>query len=261
MVIVAEGHGNVEPRVPPSVHEFGPRGAFVRALTVRDRYVPSRIGPLTKGVRPNLGFESAAITPGGRLYVATESALVQDGDPTTFDKGAPSRILEYVRRGGEYQPAREFAYMVEPISRPAFEAGLAVNGLVELLPVDEDVFLALERSFVAETGNTGRNMNRIRLFLIDLRGAADVSAYDSLKTAPAITPVKKVPLLDLSNVTGLSPELAPSLDNFEALAFGPRLADGRQTLILASDDNFNISQRTWFLLFAVDGLTSAQRIQ
>lgn len=261
MIIVAEGSGRVEPRIPPSIQEYGPRGALVRALPVRDRYVPDRTGPQTKGVRSNLGFEGATVTKSGRLFVATESPLLQDGDLTTFDKGGPSRILEYVRRSGEYHPAREFVYMVEPISRPPFEAGLAVNGLVELLAVDEDVFLALERSFVAEPGNTGRSMNRIRLFRIDVRGAADVSAYDSLKGPDTITPVKKTMLLDLSNVAGLSADLAPSLDNFEAIAVGPRLPGGRQTLILASDDNFNISQRTWFLQFAVDGLPPVQRVQ
>jgi 3-phytase len=258
LIVVAEGSARAEPRIPPSIQEYGPRGAFVKALPVRDRFVPDRTGAQTKGVRSNLGFESVTITKGGRLLVGTESPLLQDGDPTTFDKGGPSRILEYVRRGGDYHPAREFVYTVEPISRPVFEVGLAVNGLVELLSVDEHVFLALERSFVAEAGNTGRNMNRIRLFLIDLRGASDVSAYDSLQSAPSITPVKKVLLVDLSSVPGLSAELAPSLDNFEAIAFGPPLPDGRQTLILASDDNFNIAQRTWFLLFAID---ISQRIQ
>ncbi len=258
MIIVAEGSGNVEPRIPPSVNEYGPRGAFVRSLPVRDRFVPNPTGPQTKGVRSNLGFEAATVTRNGRLFVGTEATLVQDGPLTTFEKGAPSRILEYLSRAGsEYRPAREFVYIVEPIPRPSFEAGLAVNGLVELLPIDEDVFLALERSFVAETGNTGRNMNRIQVFMIDLRGAADVSGIESLKDA-AFTPVKKVPLFDLSNVPGLSPDLAPSLDNFEALVFGPTLPDGRRSLILASDDNFNVSQRTWFLLFAVDGLASRQ---
>jgi 3-phytase/alkaline phosphatase D len=261
MIIVAEGSARVEPRIPPSIREYGPRGAFVRAVPVRDRYAPDRTGPQTKGVRSNLGFESVALTKGGRLFVAVESPLLQDGELTTFDKGAPSRILEYVRRGGEYLPAREFVYIVEPIDRPAFEAGLAVNGLVDLLAIGEEVFLALERSFVAEPGNTGRTMNRIRLFRIELRGAADVSAYDSLKAAPAATPVRKTLLLDLSEVGGLDAALAPGLDNFEAMALGPRLPGGRQTLILVSDDNFNVSQRTWFLQFAVDGLPHAQRVQ
>jgi hypothetical protein len=63
--------------------------------------------------------------------------------------------------------------------------------------------------------------------------------------------VQKKLLLDLKKTPGLSSELAPSLDNFEGLAWGPRLADGRQTLILVSDDNFSVRQRTWFLAFAI----------
>lgn len=261
MLIVSEGMGNAEPRVPPAVLEFGPDGTFLRSLAVPDRFVTNPTGPLARGVRSNIGFESIALTPGGRLFVGTESAIVQDGDLTTFEKAAPARIIEYVSHGARYEPAREFVYMVEPVHRPSFEPGLAVNGLVELLALDEHALLALERSYVAEAGDTGRDVNRIRLFRIDLRGATDVSRFDSLKDAPSFTPVAKTALFDLSRVPGLSPELAPSLDNFEAMAFGPRLPDGRVSLILASDDNFNRAQRTWFLLLAVDGLTRPLRIQ
>ena len=34
-------------------------------------------------------------------------------------------------------------------------------------------------------------------------------------------------------------------DNWEAMALGPALSDGRQTLVLASDDNFNLLQSSW----------------
>jgi hypothetical protein len=36
------------------------------------------------------------------------------------------------------------------------------------------------------------------------------------------------------------------------MTFGPRLPDGRATLLLVSDDNFSPAQRTWFLLFAIE---------
>ena len=35
------------------------------------------------------------------------------------------------------------------------------------------------------------------------------------------------------------------------MTFGPRLPDGRATLLLVSDDNFSGEQRTWFLMFAI----------
>ena len=42
------------------------------------------------------------------------------------------------------------------------------------------------------------------------------------------------------------------LDNVEGMTFGPRLPDGRRTLILVSDDNFSPTQFTQFLAFAID---------
>ena len=41
-------------------------------------------------------------------------------------------------------------------------------------------------------------------------------------------------------------------DNSEAISFGETLPDGRQTIIVASDNNFNDAQQTQFLAFAID---------
>ena len=79
----------------------------------------------------------------------------------------------------------------------------------------------------------------------------DISAPLKVKDAPDAVPVRKTLARDLTAVPGLDGDLAPSLDNFEGLAFGPRLADGRQSLVLVSDDNFHEHQRTWFLLFGI----------
>lgn len=254
LLVSSEGIGHREPRMPPAILEFGRYGSFVRALPIRDRYRPTPTGPPTAGVRPNKGFESLTIAPGGgKVFAGVETSLVQDGEETTFERGAPARLLEYVRDGDTYRPRAEFVYMVEPIFRPPFQPGLAVNGLVELLALDEQQLLALERSFVEEAGGTRRNMNRIRLFNVSLRGATDVSGLESLAGTAGVVPVTKTLLLDLSDVAGLSNELAPGLDNFEGMAFTAPLADGRPGFVLVSDDNFNPTQRTWFLQFAVDG--------
>jgi hypothetical protein len=252
LILSCEGRGLAEPRVPPAIVGFGAHGEFLRRIPVPDRFLPNSNGPQTKGVRPNFGLEALALTPdGSRLFTAAESALVQDADVTTVEHGTMTRIIEYRRGGGTYEPHREFMYSIEPVVKPPFEISLAVNGLVELIALGDGRLLAMERSYVEEAGNTGRGLNRIRLFRVDTRGASDVSAVESLKSASGLVPVTKAPFVDLSDVAGLSPDLGPSLDNFEGMAFGPPLPDGRQSLVLVSDDNFNPKQRTWFLRLAI----------
>jgi hypothetical protein len=252
LLVSSDGIGT-EPRVAPVIVEFLRTGAYVREIPIPDRFRPNPTGPQAKGVRTNTGFESLAVSADGeRLYTAAEAALVQDGEMPTFDAGSPARMVEFEREGGSFTPRREFVYMVEPTYRPPFTPGLAVNGLVELLMLADGQMLALERSFVQEAGvATPRDMNRIRLFRVSLEGATDVSKVESLKRATDIVPVKKTLVFDLSDTPGLSPELAPSLDNFEGMAFLAPLPDGRPVFVLVSDDNFNPAQRTWFLQFAV----------
>jgi hypothetical protein len=124
--------------------------------------------------------------------------------------------------------------------------------LVELLAFDRTTLLALERAHIENGEARAPGRNSIRVYRITLTGATDISTLASLGGHAEVVPVKKTLLMDLSDVKGLSPELAPILDNFEGLAFGPRLPDGRATLLLVSDDNFSAVQRTWFLLFAIE---------
>ena len=56
---------------------------------------------------------------------------------------------------------------------------------------------------------------------------------------------EKTLLLDLRT-------LGIPLDNVEGMTLGPRLPDGRQSLVLVSDNNFAAAQFTQFLLFALD---------
>lgn len=52
-------------------------------------------------------------------------------------------------------------------------------------------------------------------------------------------------LLDFGNVVGV-------VDNLEGMTFGPPLADGRHTLLVVSDNNFNPTQETQFIALAVE---------
>jgi 3-phytase len=238
LVLTSEGFANR--LIDPWVREFALDGRQLRALPVPEAFLPVADG--SRGVRQNLGFESASTAPNGRfLFTGTEAALAQDGPPATLGAGSPARLLRYNLQTGRLD--RQYVYWTDPIAEPSVPAGaFAVNGLVELLPLNNQFLLAMERSFSVGAPGTG---NTIRLYHVALPGADDVNGFDSLASSlGSVQPAAKTLLLDLD-------ALGLPLDNVEGMAFGPDLPDGRRSLVLVSDNNFAPTQFTQFLLFAV----------
>ncbi len=189
----------------------------------------------------NQTFESLSLSPNGQsLFTANEGYLLADGE--TADGSDRIRILRYENSARDgFVPADEFYYLADP--------GL---GVVEIVALSEDELLVMERGFQAGVGNT------VRIYRVSLDGAKDVSGVESL-AASNVEPVQKELLVDLSDCPTGGAKAAPGavqanplLDNFEALTLGPLLPDGRQSLVLVSDDNFNRSQTTRVIVLAVE---------
>lgn len=243
----------------PTVREMAPDGSFVRDFAVPSYYQPSGSvagnQPGDRGVVNNLAFESLTVSTDGRtLYTATENALVQDGPVATVGRGSPARILSFDLATGA--AGAEFVYPVSPVVLPPNPAGgFATNGLVELLAIAPGEFIAVERSFAAGAATPGVGPsgqptgNSIRLFHVDTRQATDVSGRASL-AGQAYTPAAKTLLLDLSDLRHDDGSVL-ALDNIEGLTLGPVLADGRQSLVLVSDNNFSGTQFTQFVALAI----------
>jgi len=225
--------GDVNRQIQPFIKEFSLDGKYLRSLPLPDKIL---IKP-NSGIRNNLSLESLTVTPDKKsLFAATENALFQDGEKATLTAGTPVRIWRYDLNN--YQPQEEYLYLTEPIAAASTsEGGLMTNGLVELLALSDRHLLSLERSFSVGPGNF------IKLFDISLEGATNIKDIDNLQQEMAqIVPVRKKLLLDLNN-------LGITLDNIEGMTFGPTLADGRPSLVLVSDNNFNLFQVTQFLAF------------
>ena len=234
VIVTSEGFTNRG--IDPWIRVFRLDGSHVRSLTVPNQFL---LGP-GKGVRPNLGFESAAFSK-KNLWTGSEGALTQDGPAASLTDRSPARLLRY-RKGS---PAQQYLYLTETIAEPPVPAtNFAVNGLVDILPLGNHELLTMERSFSVGAPGTG---NKIKLFRVDLKHADDISGFSSLAGLfGTIEPVQKTLLLNLD-------VLGRPLDNVEGMTFGPRLRDGRRTLLLVSDNNFAATQFTQFLLFAYGG--------
>jgi len=237
--------GVVERGVQPFVARLGEDGREVSRLALPDRYLSDGSG--RRGVRSNLAFESLTVSPDGRFLVAgLENALLEDGPAADVGVDSPARLLAW--RLEESGPPCEYAYEVDPVSRPPGEPeGFRVNGLVDLLALGDDRLLALEREWVSGVGH------RIQLFLVRLDPPLSARFGSG---SPSLGRTVKRRLIDFS-------ALGRPLENFEGMAFGPRLGDGRRSLVIVSDDNFDTAtQRTRFFVFAVDDSPlSVARIQ
>lgn len=221
---------------------------FVRRATADGRYQGELpLPPLFEvdqahrfGPRNNESFEGISFTPDGNtLWVSLEGPLYQDGPLPKPDAGALNRITRFSRDGAVLG---QYVYPLSAIPATPGPGKYSDNGISEILALSDTRLLVLERSAVQDAA--GAYHVFVRLFEIDSAGATDVQQAKTLVGAQ-FQPVSKRLVLDL-NTLNLS-----KIDNLEGMALGPRLPNGKRSLVLISDDNFSKSQVTQLLLFEV----------
>jgi hypothetical protein len=230
--ILWTSEGDAPANQSPTLRESRLDGSLVRDFEIPALLQFSRPGT---GPRANLTFEGLALTPDARTaWVAMETALQQDGpEPGVGRPGGPCRFTAFDVAGG--RAVRQVAYMPDAIPGPAVP-GAAENGVSEILMLDATRMLVLERAYMAGTGAS------LRIYEIDTREGSDTLALPRLAPGNYRAAAKRF-VADFSQL-GLS-----RLDNTEGMCWGPRLPNGRRSLVVVSDDNFRSSQVTQFAAF------------
>ncbi len=225
--LVWSTEGDFDHGYPPAIRRIKADGTPVARHVVPDALTFHDGGK--SGARKNATTEGISWSADGRsLWVSMEQPLVQDGPIPSVAEGGLTRLSRLDRSG---KLLAQYAYRIDPV-QVASPVGVGDNGISEILALDAHRLLVLERSGIKETD--GRYSYHIRLYLADVAKAQDVSKTGSLLA----TPVKAVDKRLLLNFDSLGIRI----DNLEAMAWGPRLADGARTLVLASDDNYDDKQ-------------------
>jgi len=238
----SEGHA--PSGTAPWLREARADGSFVRELTLPAMFsFQPGAGP-----RGNLTLEGLALAPDGQsAWIAMENALLQDGPmPTVEAPGGPCRFTQIDLNSGK--ALRQIAYVPDAIPRaPVPPTGFADNGVSEILMLDAERMLVLERAYMAGWGTEAGNS--LRLYLADTGQASDTLALPVLRPG-AYRPAGKTLLADFSAFTGAGtgPRLK-RLDNTEGMSWGPVLPNGRRSLMFISDDNFSARQISQWLAF------------
>lgn len=253
----------------PSVYEFTAAGQFVRAFETPANLLP-RAGStpnftdgrptITAGRQDNRGYEGLTVTPDGRTaYAVLQDPLVNEG-ANPSNGAADGRFSRNVRivafDVATGQSTGQFIYQLESLadlngrtSQPFGPNAQGRNiGVSAIQALGNNRFMVLERDnrgLGVEDPTATTDVASKRIFLIDLTGATDVSSVSLAGTnsLPAgVRPVSKTatPFLDIA--AGLRALGLTIPEKIEGFAFGPRLDDGGIVLILATDNDFSVTQ-------------------
>lgn len=193
-----------------------------------------------KGFRNNLAIEGSTFSVDGTsIWTSMEAPVIQDGPVPTAKSGALSRITQYDRQGNILA---EYAYPIDSVPHVGDNAKTAENGVSEMLAINEHEFLTLERASVQSSDGSFKNY--VRIYKIDVNHASDIKDTSTLQNTQ-VTPVNK------KLVANLNAEELDKVDNIEGITFGKKLANGNDSLVVVSDNNFNKSQISQFIVFEV----------
>ncbi len=226
----SEGTWNADParRIQPGLYEGDAKGRIMRSFSLPSAYLYD--DNRTHGAVSNGVLEGLAVGRHGMVYAVNEDPAYEDRPAVTaVDAPALHRLTSFDPKTG--RPVRQYVYAVP-------DARYSVS---ELLAVDDRHFLSIERvlPFDAKQGVQAR----IVLSSITDR-TSDVLSCTALPSCPAVPMTRRI-LLDLpGRYDGVT------IDNLEGMAWGPRLKDGRRTLIVEADDNFSKDEVSQFLAFA-----------
>lgn len=222
--------GNINKNKAPRIFKINNKAEFIENYALPDYFMPQGTNqPRHNGVFEGLSMD---LNSDG-FWFANELPLENDGKaPKLYSTNSPVRVSYYDKKQNEV--TRQYAMDLDRIIKIPL-LPFAINGLTEILQLENNTFLVLERAYSAGHKSQG---NRVKLFLVDISRATDIKDVERLhKASEIITYAKKSLLFDFKSIRSKLTDKI--VDNLEGLCFGPILPNGNRSLIIASDDNFS----------------------
>ena len=220
----------------PTITEINEKGIYTDTFVLPPQlHMSEEEGPRRNGVFEGLSFANDYKT----LFVNVEEPLYNDGPRAgIYDSTGLIRILKFDVANKKL--IAQYGYRIDAVAYPpAPEGSFVINGVSDILSIDANHLLVMERSF-----STGRPGCTIKVYMTDLSTAENIQDVNSLIGKNVKLAQKKL-LLNMD-------DLHIYIDNIEGMCFGPTLPDGHRSLIFVSDNNFVPVQKTQFLLFEIE---------
>jgi hypothetical protein len=180
------------------------------------------------------------------FWAVMEAPLKNDGVEPTFTRTqSPVRITYFNTE--TKKATKQFAYQLEPITKAA-KGNMNLNGVTAILEYELNKFFIIERTYQNGYGAYG---NTIRIFDAEITAkTSNILNLDALKSSK-YQPLKKRLLIDFDSVKDRLTDGV--IDNIEGISLGPILENGNRSLVLVSDDNFQMfgKQLNQFILLEI----------
>lgn len=190
-------------------------GAAVRTLQLPD---------FLRKARSNLGLESLALSGDGlTLWTCTEEALPCDGPRSSSATGTTVRLLKFARptARGDFTFAGTFPYTTDAWSQPYDFNGQGRRGVSGLCVLPDGSLLVLERE-------------------LSFGGKKAWEAVSTARLSFAIYHVDAVKGTGKVKIASAGGRVF-AFGNYEGMCLGPRLPDGRLSVLLVSDAGDGVS--------------------
>lgn len=240
VILVSEG--SIKNQKKPSVFKIDKNGKFLENFELPEN--------LTKfeNIKNNASFEATSKSVDKKgFWVAMESPLKNDGfEPDFTKKSSPIRISYFDHKSKSI--TKQFAYQLEHIIKPSI-GNINLNGVTAILEHKKNHFFIVERTYQNEFGAYGNSVKIFEAIINDT--SSDILKIKSLKKSD-FTLLEKRLIFDFNSI---KEKLTNSIiDNIEGITFGPKLLNGNQSLLLVSDDNFQVygKQLNQFILLEIE---------
>ena len=232
--------GSIKNGKRPTVFISDSLGRFVNEV-----YLPSNLGNINEGKhKHNAVFEGSckSIDKKG-FWVSLEAPLNIDVEKPSYENSKlPVRITYF--DSDEGKATKQYIYELSPIERPP-RGAINSNGVTAILEFRKEEFFIVERIYQSGYGIHG---NMIRIFKATTeKNTTNTLNMNTLRNVNYI-PLKKNLLFDFNRVNNQLKKGV--IDNVEGICFGDVLPNGNKTLLLISDNNFQLNGKQFnqFLL-------------
>ena len=198
-------------------------------LTGRELAIPSIMQ--RKKIVSNLGFEALTYNDKQkRFWTTTEATLPADGKLSSPHNPLIHNHLRFVSFDTTLKSVESFVYQMD-LQKATNKTATSLYGVPSLLALDDGRIIVMEREGCFPKQQYG-SWVRIKLYIVNPRDSKPVSLDTPMERVGEDSYMKKEKICEFVTRLRLG---KMNLSNYEGMCLGPRLNDGRQTLILIAD--------------------------